>query len=298
LPKRKPYKNDPAILERWISLRAAGWTYERIAQNEGVTTSTISGALDYYRRNNQHEEFTIDFGEPWTLAGDWVIIGDVHAPCVDYDFAKLVLVIARKCGIKRLLVAGDMFNFDGFSSYAVNIPPISWHQDRDAARVLIHDWLEWFDEIRFLMGNHDRRLSKWTNGELDESDIFGMVIASDKVFHSNWGWCTIDNGGQVWRVTHARNYSRNQLVVQSDLAHKFQQNIISNHSHHLAKGWDKFGRYVIVENGGLFDPSKLAYAVMDDSNMPAMINGFSVLQNGAVEVYGKAPFTDWTTVLI
>jgi len=113
---------------------------------------------------------------------------------------------------------------------------------------------------------------------------------------SVWGWCIIKSrteGVPDWRVTHSRNYSVNQLTVADQLALKHQQNVISHHEHHLAKGWDRFGRYVIVNNGGLYDQSKLAYATLDDSKGAAMVPGFTALKDDVPIVFGKFPFTDW-----
>jgi len=242
--------------------------------------------------------FEIDFGDPWRLSGDWMITGDVHLPCTDYDFMHLLLTVARKQNVKKLIVAGDTFTLDSFSKYEQVIKPITWAQERDAARVVISEWVEWFDEIRFIMGNHDRRMQKWAGGEFDEADIFGMITSSDKCHYSNWGWCVIDTPAEYpWRVTHSSNYSVNQLTAAGELANKFQMNIISHHQHHLAIGWDKYKRFVVVDNGAMVDSKKLAYVMLDDNKMPNMTNGFTMLQNGVAHPFGKWPFTDWENII-
>jgi len=253
-----------------------------------------------YKRANEKKlaRFEVDLGTPWQLSGDWMVTGDIHVPCTDYDFLRLLLLVAKRHGIKRLLIAGDYFTQDGFSVYAQVVKAITWAEEREAARVIIHDLVEWFTEIRFLMGNHDRRMQRWANGEFDENDIFGMITTAEECHYSNWGWCTIDNpGGYPWRVTHSSNYSVNQLSVGSELANKYQMNIISHHQHHLAKGWDRYKRFVIVDNGCMVDHEKLAYVVLDDNKMPGMTTGFTMLKNGTPTPYGKHPFTDWDNVL-
>ncbi len=223
-----------------------------------------------------------------------MVVGDVHLPCTDVDFAGLLVRVAQKYALKRLIVGGDFFNMDAFSFYTNCIPPPSWTQERDAAREIIADWLDWFDEVYFLMGNHDRRLQRWANGEFDESDLFGMITSSDKCRYSNWGWCVVNTpAAYPWRVTHAKEYSVNQLTVAGELANKFQMNIISHHEHHLAHGWDKYKRFVTVNNGGLFDADKFAYAVLDDNKKSSMTKGFTRLQNGVAHIYGEYPYTDW-----
>ena len=282
------------------SLNRAGYSYSELAERHGLTRGKVAGLISRYKTANvkKLERFEVDLGEAWTLSGDWMVTGDLHVPCTDYDFLRLLLLIAKKHNIKRLLLAGDLFTQDGFSIYPNVVPPITWAAEREAARIIIHDWLEWFTEIRFLMGNHDRRMQKWAGGEFDECDIFGMITTAEQCHYSNWGWCVIDNpGGYPWRVTHSRQYSVNQLTVAGEMANKFQMNIISHHQHHLAKGWDKYKRFVVVDNGAMVDADKLAYVVLDDSKMPGMTTGFTMLKNGTPSLFGRHPFTDWDDAL-
>jgi len=89
----------------------------------------------------------------------------------------------------------------------------------------------------------------------------------------------------------------NQLVVADQLAQKYQMHIIQHHEHHCAMGWDRYGRYVVVNNGGLFRPDVMAYAVMDDSKSPAMKRGFTLLRGGTPYLFSDEPFTDWSAWL-
>jgi hypothetical protein len=101
-------------------------------------------------------------------------------------------------------------------------------------------------------------------------------------------------GGIDWRVTHGRQYSRNQGVVASELAAKFQQHIICHHQHHAMQGWDRFGRYVVIDNGGLFDYDQMHYALLDDTSHNTMKQGFTLYRNGVATLLSEHPFTDWS----
>ena len=95
------------------------------------------------------------------------------------------------------------------------------------------------------------------------------------------------------------NRPKPQLPAKShlalyDLALKYEQHIISHHEHHLAKGWSRSGKYVIINNGGLFDQDKLQFAVLTDSRAPMMKQGFTMLKNGVGTLFGPTPFTDWS----
>ena len=242
-------------------------------------------------------EFSL--GTPLHLTGDYMVIGDVHVPFTDYEWAVKVAQVARKHLKKprRLIIAGDFFNMDAFSTYAhlTNIP--TWAQEREAAKGLLHEWLDTFQDVTMLMGNHDRRLQKFTGGAFDETDIFGMVISNPALIRSsNFGYCTLESAGQVYRITHPKNYSINQLNVAEALAQKHSQNIISFHEHHLSIGWDRYKRYLIVNGGSLVDTDKLAYARLDDSKAAGMAKGFVMLKGGTPYLFGEPPFTDWSVI--
>jgi hypothetical protein len=293
----KPNRIEEA--KTYYNLHKTGVKYPDVARKYGKTRGYVVGLVDQLIKAKLTEPlpFQVSLGEPLKLSGDFINVGDVHVPFTDYNFSQMVIKVAKKYNIKKMNVGGDFFNFDNFSVYAHAIPTVQWAQEREAARLLIHEWLEWFDEINFIMGNHDRRLAKWTEGQFDEKDLFGMVTTSDKCHFSNWGWCDVTSGGVDWLVAHGSNYSVNQLTVASELANKHQKNVILSHEHHAGMGWDKYKRYVVVNNGGLFDASKFAYVNLDVNKMPNMQNAFTMLRNGVATLFSKWPFTDWSDIV-
>ena len=224
------------------------------------------------------------------LSGDFIIIGDVHVPSTDYEFAQLPVMIAKKHLKKprKLIIAGDWWNMDTFSCYPEIVKSVTFQQEAKASEHLMKILCEAFDEIYYIMGNHDRRIERFSRGQITP----GMLMKErGNVTISEWGHCIVNN---TWRVTHSSNYSVNQLVVADQLAQKYQMNIIAHHSHQFAIGTDRYGRYTIINNGGLFDPGKLIYAILDDNKSPAMIPGFTMLKNGYPYLFGKiGMFTDW-----
>jgi Calcineurin-like phosphoesterase len=273
----------------------AGYTYRELAIKYHKSPDAIKGLIRTARIKGTPAEFdAIHLPTPLELAGDFLIVGDVHVPATDWNFAQLVGRVAEHTGINRLIIAGDFFNFDLWSRYDHVIAPPTWKQERDAARVLIGDWLETFAEIYTISGNHDQRIAKWSAAEFDEVDTWGMVATSGKLTHSNCGYCTVQSGGQTWRVTHPASYRRGRLSVANELANKYQVNVISFHEHHLGKTFDEYGHYVVVNGGMLADTEKMAYVTLNDTVSAKMVKGFVALQNGCATVYGERPFTDWS----
>lgn len=282
--------NDTELIQGWES---SGLSRKKYAASIGVSESTLANAKERQKKYTTGL-FVVDLGRPLTLEGDWMIVGDIHVPCTDYDLAMSVVRVAKRAKLKRLLIAGDLFNLDGFSKYLAILNPPSFDQEIKAATHLFAKWLEWFDEVIFLPGNHDYRLPKYTRGAFDMEKLLQLVNTSGKVRTSNFAWCEIQTGAGLWRVTHPANYRKNPMSVANELAKKFGCNMITFHEHHLGKTWDDSGTRVVVNGGGLFDPSKIAYVALEDTTSPTMTPGFVMLKNGIATCFGKAPFTDWS----
>lgn len=275
----------------------AGYTTQALAQKYGLSIMQTVKFIEQAKKHTPKEFQVISLGTPFNLTGDAVIVGDVHAPATDWAFAQNVARVAVKRKISRLIIAGDFFNGDAWSRFPHIVNPPTWAQERDAGRLLLMDWLETFSEIYVIFGNHDRMMQKANAGEIEAADIFGMLVQNPKIQVSNFGYLDITSSGETYRVTHPRNYGRNQLTVSGQLALKHDKHIISFHEHHLARGRDVYGRHIVVNGGCLADPEKLAYVMMDDSIGASMDRGFVRLQNGVAKELGVWPYTDWAEEL-
>jgi len=239
----------------------------------------------------------LDYGNPWVLSGDWMLVGDIHAPTCRYDLAAMVAEIAKKHlkRPRRLLIGGDLLNMDTFSTYDVIVEPPTWAQERDAARALLSDWFGVFDEIRAIPGNHERRLQRYTAGAFETADLMSLIISNpDKLRMNHYGWCWIDTAAGRWRVTHPKSYSVNQLMVAEAIAHKYECHVISFHEHHLGIGWDRYKHFCIVNGGSLADFDRIPYLALDDKRTAAHAIGFVMLKNGVPHIFGEPPMTDWS----
>lgn len=284
------------ILRQWERYKAAypDMTQERHAESLCMPFAIYQARIKLATDLRDKQPY-FSLGKPLELDGDWMVIGDVHVPFTDLAWAESVATVGHKhLEFPRLIIAGDFLNMDVFSKYPhlVNIP--TWAQERDLAKAMFAMYLETFSEIVIIMGNHERRAQRFTQGAFDETDIFGMLTTSDKVKTSNFGYCTVNSPTGVWRITHPSNYSVNQLNVMDTIAQKHGQHVIGFHEHHLAVGWDRFGQHVIVNGGCLVDPCKLAYVMLDDNKCAAMKQGFVMLRNGTPYIFGKSPITDWS----
>lgn len=284
------------------------FSYRKMARELSLTIGQVANRIAYHKRTRsemddkplRYDLFGDALPEPHVLEGDAIIVGDVQLPTTDLDFALLPVAIGKKHDIKDLVIAGDFVNADWASSYQKIGPLPSAAAEKAASHYLLTEWLAWFDTIWFFPGNHERRIAKLTGAALDMLDLADMLVPAasrDQFKVSEMGHMIIKTVTGDWRVTHARNYSVNQLNVADALVQKYRTHIIQHHEHHLAKGWDRYKHNIIINNGGLFDPTKMSYALLDDSKSPNMAKGFTMLKDGVAHVYGEYPYTDWETLL-
>jgi hypothetical protein len=297
-----PSPTGPGLLAAWQGSGLGHKEFWREFYQEQMTYGQFSGKIWRAKQGllDRSHLYSNPLEESWNVSGDFVIIGDVQIPTTDYDFAALPMAIAKKHlkRPRRAIFAGDLMNVDAFSGYESDIPTPSFEREVEATQAFFEEYLSIFDEIYWFMGNHERRLGKKTHGAISHKHLRNMTTKERARVHVNSrGYMTVNTVHGLWRVTHSKAYSIQQLNVADTLAQKYQMHIISHHEHHLAKGWDRYKRYVIINNGGLFLPEEMGYAVMDDGKNANMTNGFTLLKNGIAEVYGQEPYTDWEKCL-
>ncbi len=264
------------------------------------------GLLRYHARAVAAEygvrEYTLRGDEPiaasipvldGALELDWprcVVIGDVHLPTTDFAFAETMLEIAARQGIKRLLIGGDLLNVDAYSRFAHMIPPPTFAEEHAVAVRFVERLQAYFDEIVWMMGNHEARLLKANNGNITAGMLGSMISAArGKMRTTPYAYATVRSGNAVWRVTHQRSYSRIPGRVANRLAMKHECNVISMHQHHISVQMSENGRWVCIDGGGLFDDRKMPYVRLVDSTMPRMARGFVLLLDGTAHLITPYP---------
>lgn len=279
-----------------------GRTKQAVADFYGLSYGQAAGAIYRYEQTLQGappekpQLFNINLGAPIELEGDFLVLNDCQCPTVDEDMARLVVPVAQARGIRNLIINGDFINADWISGYPVLVPLPTAHQEIKAAGYLLEEWLRHFDRIIIHSGNHEDRFLKINAGNLDLGQLVRMMTSSDRVEWSNFDHCWVNSPSGRWLVAHGKHYSVNQLVVADQYAQKFQAHVILGHQHHLAFGFDRWKRYMLVDNGGLFRQAAMSYVMMRATKMPNMKAGFTALVGGVPTLYGDWPVTDWKAV--
>lgn len=243
--------------------------------------------------------FDIQLDTPLELEGDAVIISDVQAPTVNIDIANRVIPAAQYFEVqKKLVILGDFINADWRSSYPTLTSLPSGRYEIETAQALIKEWLTWFEEIYWFPGNHEDRWLKDNAGHLDMVHLKRLLgPVESKIITSNLDHCWLNTKMGKWFLCHGTSYSVDQLKYANDMAQKYQAHVLIGHQHHLAMGWDRFKRYIIIDNGGLFEPDKMAYVKMRANKRPNMMQGFTIIKDGYPHLLGPEPYTDWRKIL-
>lgn len=283
--------------------RSTGKSKREVGEMFGLTYGQCAGRIWRHQQalDGAPEEkpglFNVVLGAPLELEGDYVVLSDIHTPTTDLDMARLVVPTAERYGVRQLIIAGDLLNVDWLSAYPVLVPHPSGTDEIEAAKYLLAEWLRYFDRVVIAPGNHEDRFLKLNAGSLRLRSLVRLLTRSDKVEVTDFDHVFVHTPNGRWMVAHGKNYSVNQLTVADQMAQKFDAHVIMGHQHHLAIGWDRYKRRIIVDNGGLFDVSRMAYVQMRASKSAGMMTGFSILRGGYPHVFGPSPFTDWAAVL-
>lgn len=294
------------LLSEWEQAKLLGVTQEEFAKERGMSFTSLNSKLYRLRLNKKKIDVPdfkgfdrpdlYDWNTPAEWSFDWddfMVIGDVQLPTTDYDFATLPALIAKKHLRKprKLLIGGDFYNMDAWSKYPDIIPLPSWVDEREAARNLLTLYSQVFQEIWMISGNHERRLLEANRGQFEIHDVLAASLPSGKVKATVLDRCTVNTSQGKYTILHGDNYSKKSLSNADEWSQKFQSHIISHHEHHAAIGLDRYDRYTIINNGGLFDQKKMSYVQLKSNTCANMSQGFTMIKNGYPYLFTK--FTDW-----
>lgn len=185
------------------------------------------------------------------VPGDnWLLISDIEFPDHHAQTLRYALLTAKAHNIKKLAILGDTLASD---QGALNHWPAAWMPDpeqpyhmivRFLKRVL-RDLTEWFPEgVWIISGNHDERLPKALNGNLD----LGVLIEDIPGVHfSNYRYMWIDTSRGPVYACHQQNFSKNPIKVGQDIYDILEEkaHVVVTHIHRRESGTSKDGTHEI-----------------------------------------------------
>lgn len=266
---------------------------------------------------------------PALIESDTMIVSDVHATKHDAKLLARLTMIARKHGIKCLVIGGDFFDFEEFSSH-----PKSGKLDKDKIlSMLVNSFgvlvllLEWFDELHVIKGNHDNRFQRIIAASIEGRSFLQDVLAeleTDTLENlayreryvevlSAWGRKLNPRVGEIvrwyqtpeieiagppglppYRFVHPASYSQNPPKVEKDLSAKYEQPIIGTHGHLFGVALSKSGKYPCAQIGCATEAGRHYYLSESITSHPAWNEAFAKIQDGRISFYVDNPYLiDW-----
>lgn len=254
----------------------------------GIKRSTTQANYEYLQKLEKiRDEFpTYDTFE--RVEGDCLIVSDLHIPFFDTVWIQRALDIAKAQKLRQVIIAGDLLDAKSISSFRCSDRNHTLQMEFTAARQLLMAFLDRFDAVYLLTGNHDERVARFTDNQFNLSFFYTHIVPDRKLKVSDYAWCTVNDD---IRVTHPYNYSSVPGAVPRALASKYQQHIIMGHTHRYAYAFDPSGKYVACEIGGLFDVKKMDWQMLKDNRAPMWNNGFAMVKDGNITGFHEG--THW-----
>ncbi len=292
---------DPKRLGRIHQLLQEGKTTPQIAkiltQDWGafISHDVIAGVRKRYsplERYIAELTNTVKFYDSDTLPMDnYMISCDDHSPYHSALYENRLLMIAEFFKIKKHIKVGDLVNQD----YASHWPKQEGEQrgtlDEDIQQAEpLFKALDYFDEIYQVRGNHEDRPNRITDARIQGKHIlklFGQKI-HDKIRYTPYDKVFI---GEEWMAVHPKSYSQISGSTAVRMCEKFHRHVFNAHGHFTALRYDRSGKYMGIDLGGMFDARKVPYINLSTTTHPVWNPGFGMLRDGHFWHFHNG--TDW-----
>jgi hypothetical protein len=250
------------------TMQRAGWRGETmVVKNEAKTYKNLTIPMD-----------------------DYMVSCDQHPPYHSELWMNRLLMIAERFKIRKHIIAGDFYDMSAVSKFLTEEP-------KDVDKEVIDTepafkMIDYFDKNYFIQGNHERRIGAFTEGALRAKHmykVFGMDKYDSKIVYSIYDRIAIEDR---YLIMHPKSYSQISTAVSKRMAEKFHCHILNAHGHFSGVTFDRSGRYLCVDLGGLFDTQKIEYTSIKTTTHPCWNNGFGMIRNGKFTLFHQE--TDWT----
>jgi len=289
---------QPGRLDRLKELVAQGRTHPEISDiltaefNLPVSVQAVS-QVKYRYRVVRHlipidNKIPLYFDES-IPSGNYIVFSDAHAPYYDEVYVNRLLFVADKFKVKKAVSVGDTLDMDFAKIF---YDPEKSDLDTEIVRTEpLLMGLQYFDKVYFMRGNHENRIGRMTDGKIQAQHIFKLF--GEKTFCEKFTY--IPNTrlmiGKNWLLTHPKNYSQISGSVAVRLAEKYHRHVINAHGHFIALRYDRSGKFMGIDLGGLFKHEKVKYIHDSTTTHPQWNPGFGMIYND--KFYHFHEGTDW-----
>lgn len=241
----------------WLRANYATTPWEGLEQKLGRNREAIRVFANTHGMVKVENVNVPRWNDPLCINQDCLIIGDPHTPFHSGRWLQQCLELAAHWHTPVCILAGDGPDVMGLSTFGRD-PKITLAEEQKAWWELERTLLGVFEEVYWLMGNHEERLARALSWQLSPSEAIenNFVSNKERVHVTGYHWCLVYDQLQV---EHPQNVSVMPGSVAAKLAVKYRKDIAAFHGHKFGVVQDISGRNVAMDIGPCADPAKLAY---------------------------------------
>lgn len=225
----------------------------------------------------------------------WLICCDVHAPYHSPRWINRTLLVAEKEKCDHILIAGDLFEM-GFAKHWLTYEgekDLTMSEEVEGLEQ-IFKWLDYFKKIYLIRGNHESRVTRLKEAKIQAGGIIKLM--TEKIYHDRFKYSYYDKAeiGDDWLAIHPKSYSQISASTAVRLTEKFHKHILNAHGHFFAVRYDRSGKHMGIDLGGLFDVTKIGYKTLQTTTHPEWQNAFATLIDNHINFYWEG--TNWEKI--
>ena len=264
------------------------------------------------------------YDNPRLPDGDYLCLGDLHAPYHDAAFINEAIIAAQDAGIKAAIVGGDWLDMHALSAWPEDFSPApnvisgqkynelrefadslpddkraelleriaDSHEDNGlqaeikSVREMLKQFAANFEQVYYVMGNHEKWLIRKLEKAIGGGELSALFLGNNPACRIiPYYWTIFESGGQPWRITHPNGASKG--VSGTKLAAKYQANVIMFHNHHFSIRSEISGKFVGIEPGHCLDEKRAHYVAVRDNSADMHINGAVIVKAGKFRLINK-----------
>jgi hypothetical protein len=165
-------------------------------------------------------------------------------------------------------------------------------QELRAARKCVTAMADCFDNIDFVLGNHDGRFLRTIGSSMFPEELLRLVDQNNpkwRIAPYYYSYLMTETG--KYQIEHPKTYAKNSPVK---LAAKYQCHILQAHSHKWLWDVDPSGTYYAIHMGCIVDEMRLPYAAQRHNTSEAHLQGAVIVRNGYPYLLGdRTPWDDY-----
>lgn len=218
-----------------------------------------------------------------------LVCSDLHFPGHSLKWVRELIKYGRMHNIKKIIHAGDLFNFDALSRFELKDKKFPLDKELEVGKKVLLELRQHFNGFYTVRGNHDKRLPLAMNDSIDFATALNLLL-DNKVVATNRDHLFLYSGGEKFRICHPDKYSTVKGKVAGGLAHDLQEHVIMGHPHYFSMSYNKTGRYMAIEMPCMCDKTAFQYKNEATTGCPEWNNGFLHIKKGKVKAITELTF--------